>query len=197
MTNTFWTPRMCSANHAVGNKIYIFGGASGREFRKYYCSIVDNWVYDTETDKWDRIIDCPTSKSNWNYSVLYKNRYIYILLVGGAIINGSIINNNIRTVIDYTKKERKEYGTIRQNMTSKKPKMCGEILVYDTIENLFYKIDNKNNSTPLPVNINKPLVVLKNDKLYVIGGEIDTCVYNKTSYKLRTDLAIMGDILQV
>jgi len=215
------TPRMLHTGIAVDDNLYFFGGASGREFQKSFCSTVDNWKYDTKNNKWERLLDCPSSQTNWKYSVLYKNKYV--LLVGGCNINGSIKvrlkGHHGRNVIDINKKQRKGYGVIRQNTQTMyldenhnehkvikntankvnlKPIMCGEILAYDTSTNVFCKLDNLNNSIPLPVNINAPLVAIRSDKIYVVGGESDISTYNNITYGgLSTDIALVGQISEI
>tara|TARA_R100001163_G_scaffold65827_1_gene65323 strand:- start:355 stop:1632 length:1278 start_codon:yes stop_codon:yes gene_type:complete len=193
------TPRMNHISEAVNNKIYVIGGAAGRPFGGKFYSTVDNWSFDTTTNKWTRLIDTPTSNTNWQNSVVYKEKYI--ILVGGSITTnkGSSVNN--RLVINRNKEESQPYGDQRRNKVKNfKNIMSGEILVYDTSTNKFHRIDGVNNPIPLPVNVNNPLVFLNDDNLIIVGGEIEISesMRRKLPTKLHcysSDLIFAGKIL--
>lgn len=225
------TPRMNHIGIQLNGNIYILGGGTGRMHGQCFYSTVDNWKYNIETNEWKKIIDCPSSQTNWRHAVIYKNRYI--ILVGGVLVNGAATNESkIREVIDVNKNISKAYGIIRQkknkvyideyNKTYNIPnngtvnvpiivkgktitknldlnsKMCGDIIVFDTINEKFYKFDDieYDDKIPLPINNNIPFVEIFNDNLIILGGEIDYGVFKNIVYKGCTDMAIIGKIIE-
>ncbi len=81
------TPRWVHTMAAIGEKLFVIGGASGntsRDGTNYgYCSVVDNWTYDTKRQTWSQLEDLPVSSGNFPRStgLVFKNRYI--ILPGG------------------------------------------------------------------------------------------------------------------
>ncbi len=170
------TPRMNHIGVNVGGKLYIIGGATGRLFKGVFRSVVDNWMYNPKTKKWTRLIDTVTSQTNWESAVVYQDRYI-VLTGGGYTTKNSIRGNSgpvNRGVMDANKTIKQPYGYCREELRrNHKNIMCAEILVYDTVEDKFYRVDDSNGNPALPVGVNNPLVVLDGDMLYVVGGEIE------------------------
>jgi N-acetylneuraminic acid mutarotase len=229
-SNIIATPRMNHIGIQLNGNIYVLGGGTGRIHGQCFYSTVDNWKYNIDENKWNRIIDCPSSQTNWRHAVIYKNRYI--ILVGGVLVNGAATNESkIRTVINANKNITEPYGIIRQNKNKiyldeyhkihdipengninvpiivkgstinkyldLNPKMCGDIIVFDTQDEKFYKIDGINNDKiPLPINNNIPFVEIFNDNLIVLGGELDYGIFENIVYKGCTDLAIIGKIVE-
>ena len=71
------TARWVHATAAVGDQIYVFGGATGGP---PYRSVVDNWRYDPIADAWERLRDTPVSVSGYSTGTLvYQNRYVLLL----------------------------------------------------------------------------------------------------------------------
>ena len=85
------TPRFVHAVAAVGGKIYVIGGAAGADNpSNSYCTVVDNWRYDPQTEQWERLADPPVASGNFPAGpIVYQNRYI--LLIGGVDIPKSPI----------------------------------------------------------------------------------------------------------
>lgn len=195
------TPRMNHIGTEINGFLYIIGGCTGRPHGGKCYSTVDNWKYCLKTDKWIRIRDTPTSNTNWQSSIVFENRYIF--LVGGALTTNAGRFCNERLVIDVNKNESGAYGVQRHNkLNDYEGIMSGEILVYDVNENKFSKVDAENGGVPLPVNLNNPLVMLSNDKLLVLGGEVEIsgAMRKKIGTKLHcysSDIFMIGKIKKI
>jgi len=176
------TPRMNHVGINVNDKLYILGGMSGRPFGGKAYSAVDNWVYDPAKNLWQKIQDSPSSNTNWQSGVSFMNRYV--LLVGGASTTNHGQHCSAREVIDSNQTVRSGYGEIRHN---KFPDylgiMCGDIIIYDVETNSFGKM---NDNIPLPTNLNNPLVLLVDDILIILGGEVE--ISGQTRNQIRTKL---------
>jgi len=180
------SPRMNHIGVGVNGKLYVLGGVSGRPFGGRFFSIIDNWCYDPKTNQWTRILDCPSTNTNWQSTTIYKNRYI--LLVGGAHTWNIRKENKPRTYLDRDEKEHPGFGELRTNkIPGHKGLMSGDMIAYDTETNAFVKFDGINGSIPLPMDINNPLVLsLTDDIIVAIGGEIE--IDRKKCSKLATIL---------
>ncbi len=224
------TPRMNHIGTHVNGNIYILGGGTGRMHGKCFYSTVDNWIYNIEKNSWRRLIDCPSSQTNWRNAIVYKNRYI--ILVGGVLHNGASTpeSKRNRQVIDINKNIISSYGIIRQkhneiyldeyhktyqipnNGKTKIPiivkgkiitkeldlnsQMCGDIIVFDTIDEKFFRIDSyDDDKIPLPINNNIPFVEIFGNKLIILGGELDYGIYDNIVFKGCTDMTIIGEII--
>ena len=223
----YGTPRGGASLNAIDNKIYLFGGFTGRLFKKTSCSVIDNWYYDLEEKIWVKIDNLPNSLSAWS-SIKYKDRYIFF--VGGSLFDGAInsTSDNKRFVINSEKKLSSPFGEIRQifqkelldnygnkqviknnkyarkdifykgkntkknDVLNIKPTFSNEIFLYDTKENKFEKIGDK--ESPLPLNMVKPQLTIHKDTLYIFGGEIDISLVENTMFLGCTDIVLSGNI---
>lgn len=171
------TPRWVHATAVVDAMIYVLGGATGYDnATKTVCTIVDNWCYDTATDKWSRLRDLPVSSGNFpSGQIVYGNRYI--LLVGGYQY-GCVLNPD-GTI-------RKPYGTPFAHYVGKS--YYSDVFVYDTATDLF------GTATPLPLNNNLPMTVVSGNTIHLIGGETGGAVLGTEHFGHHTDLYLVGEI---
>lgn len=166
------TPRWVHAAAAVGNKIYVIGGATGNGY-----TVVDNWVLDTSEHSWRRIRDLPVASGNFPAGrIVVEDRYV--LLVGGYQY-GLIQNPDGST--------RPVYGTPTKAFPDQG--YFSDVWVYDTVTDLF------GTATPLPVNNNLPASVVANGALHMIGGETPggETVFGQ-SVDHNPDLYLIGDL---
>ncbi len=115
------TPRFVAAMAAVNGKLYVIGGATGQDNPTgQYCTVVDNWLYDPDTDHWTRLPDTPIATGNFPAgAIVYDDRYV--LLIGGY---------QYPNVMGPDGKTRKSFGKITKHYP--KRDYCSEILVFDT-----------------------------------------------------------------
>ena len=154
LANLPGTGRMNHATICINNKVYVIGGStSGTSLvggTTTFKSVKDNWYYDINKNTWHPIKDTPYPLGNWGITNIVYKQFI--ILVGGT----GYSNKHPSNPFNY----RRSYSNA--------------IVVYDTIKDDFYYTD------PLPMNINLPLVLIKNDTMYIIGGEGGSgCVFNK------------------
>jgi N-acetylneuraminic acid mutarotase len=175
------TPRFVHAAQAVNGKLFVIGGATGnlvRDGKSYgYCTVVDNWSYDLATAKWSRLRDLPVSSGNFPKSsnLVYANRYI--LLPGGH--QYSYVANPDGTV-------REKYGAASQQRAASG--LHNDVFVYDTQTNLFGTADK------LPIDNNLPMSVVRDDKIYLLGGETGGGEVEGEYYGHHPDLLLIGTI---
>lgn len=167
------TPRWVHAVAAVGNKIYVIGGATGTP---HYGTVVDNWVFDTVKQTWRRIRDLPVASGNFpDGHIVVDDRYI--LLIGGYQYS-VIVNPDGST--------RPTYGTPTKAFPDQG--YYSDIWVYDTWTDLF------GTATPLPLNNNLPSSVVVNGALHMIGGETGGATIFGQSFAHHPDLYLIGDL---
>jgi hypothetical protein len=167
------TPRWVHAAAAVGDKVYVIGGASGAH--PAYHTIVDNWAFDTTTGAWSRIRDLPVASGNFpSGRIVVDDRYI--LLVGGYQYS-EVENPDGST--------RPVYGTPSRTIPDNP--FYSDIWVYDTQTNLF------GTATPLPLNNNLPTTVYADGVLHMIGGEIESATLFGESFAHHPDLYLIGN----
>lgn len=149
------TPRWVQATAAIGDKIYVIGGATGINLATGlgYYTVVDNWVFDIRKNTWRRIRDLPVASGNFPPGrIVVDDRYI--LLIGGY--QYSLIENPDGST-------RPVYGTPYQAFPGQG--YYSNVWVYDTVTDLF------GTATPLPVNNNLPASVIADGSLHMLGGE--------------------------
>jgi hypothetical protein len=169
------------AFQAIGEKLYLIGGATGdlvREGKSLgYGTVVDNWRFDPAAGKWSRLRDLPVSSGNFPKSsnLVYKNRYI--LLPGG---------HQYAKVANPDGTLRDKYGVASQ----KRPEsgLHNDVFVYDTETDLFGTADK------LPVDNNLPMAVVRDDRIYLIGGETGGGIVDGEYYGHHPDLCLIGRI---
>jgi N-acetylneuraminic acid mutarotase len=164
----------------VRGKLDVIGGAAGQDNPSgSYCSVVDNWRYDPASDRWSRLPDTPVATGNFPAgAVVYADRYI--LLIGGYQY-ARVMNPDGAT--------RPSFGTVTKHYPDKD--YCSDVLVFDTRELAFGR------ATPLPLNNNLPMAVLRGDVLHLIGGETGGCVVDGEPFAHHPDLYLTGKLRQV
>jgi N-acetylneuraminic acid mutarotase len=171
------TPRFVAAMAAVKGKLYVIGGATGQDNPTgQYCTVIDNWLYDPAADRWSRLRDMPIATGNFPAgAIVYNDRYI--LLIGGF---------QYANVMGPDGKTRKSFGKITKHYPEKD--YCSDILVFDTKTNTF------GDATPLPLNNNMPMAVVRGDELHLIGGETAGSVIDGEPYAHHPDLYLIGKL---
>jgi N-acetylneuraminic acid mutarotase len=177
------TPRWVHATAAVGGKVYVIGGATGERpipgGATTYCTIVDNWKYDPAPDRWTRIRDLPISSGNFpGDNVAFKDRYL--ILIGGY--QYPMVANPDGTLRD-------KYGAASKFQG--KGAYHNDVFVYDTRTNLFGSADK------LPLNNNVPMAVVREDEVFLIGGETGGATIDGEAYGHHPDLFLRGRIEEI
>lgn len=175
------TPRFVHTMQAVKGKLYVLGGATGdlvKEGMNYgYCSVVDNWRYDPDESRWERLRDTPVSTGNFPKSsnLVFQNRYI--LLPGGHqyawIVNP---DGSVRSSYGKASRKRPESG------------LHNDLYVYDTQKDLFGTGDE------LPIDNNLPMSVVHGDRIYLLGGETGGGEVLGEYFGHHPDLTLVGKI---
>jgi N-acetylneuraminic acid mutarotase len=165
---------------AVGGKLYLIGGAAGQDNPTgAYCTVVDNWSYDPTTDKWQRLPDTPIATGNFPAgAIVYHDRYI--LLPGGF---------QYRNVLNPDGTTRSSFGKVTKHYPEKD--YCSDVLVFDTRTKTFGR------GTPLPLNNNLPMAVLRGEVLHLVGGETGGAVIDGVPFAHHPDLYLIGKIRQI
>jgi N-acetylneuraminic acid mutarotase len=180
--------RMVHAAAAVGGRIYVIGGAT-MEVRGAH-TVVDNWVYDPVGKRWDRIRDLPVASGNFPAgAIVYKGRYI--LLLGGFAY--SDVGNPDGTTRPTYGKPYKHYRKDDPNQTPLHRYFgdyYSDVFVYDTKTALFGKAD------PLPLNNNLPMMVVRGNQIYLIGGETGGSIIEGERYGHHPELFLIGTITE-
>lgn len=176
--------------------IYILNGCStsnilnkSKGYNEYtYCNIIDNWKYDIINNRWTRLKDYPIPMGNQGY-VIYDNKYL--ILIGGCSYNKTITYpyavidtkniiksndmfpyNNISSIKNNFIKSNKDTCSGQYNKY-----FSNMVMIYD-IENDSYKISNYK----LPFNISGANLILKDDIIYILAGELNPTLINNTYY---------------
>jgi len=175
------TPRWVHTMAAIGEKLFVIGGASGhtrREGIDYgYCTVVDNWVFDTSTQRWTRLRDLPVSSGNFPRSSqpVFQNRYV--ILPGG---------HQYGYVLDPDGTVREKYGMASQ--ANPASGLHNDVFVYDTLRATFGTADR------LPIDNNLPMTVVHGDHIYLLGGETGGGFVKGEYYGHHPDLLLVGTI---
>ena len=168
------TPRFAHAVQAAGGRIYVIGGAA---IGPQSCTVVDNWRFDPATEQWSRLRDLPIASGNFprGSSLLFANRYI--ILPGGY---------QYGLVLDPDGATRPPYG----KPTSRNPAsgLYSDVFVYDTHNDTFGTADK------LPIDNNLPMTVVRDDRIYLIGGETGGGVVEGEYYGHHPELLLIGRI---
>ena len=171
------TPRFVHAVSAIGDDIYVFGGATDNDnAARQTCTVVDNWRYRPADDRWNRLPDLPVASGNFpSGPVVYANRYV--LLIGGY---------QYGMVLGPDGAVRPPFGEPTRHYADNS--MCSDIFVFDVEKQTF------GTATPLPLNNNLPMAVVEGDQLHLIGGEIGSAVIEGENFGHHPDLYLVGTI---
>ncbi len=174
------TPRWVAAVAVVEGKIYVIGGATGDLVRDGkavgYCTVVDNWVYDPATRAWSRLRDLPIGSGNFPPGdVVFQGRYI-VLISGYQYAHIANPDGSVRTT----------YG--KAGRFQNKGEYHNDVFVYDTKTNLFGRADS------LPINNNAPMAIIRNDEVFILGGETGGGWVEGEYYGHHPDLLLVGRI---
>ena len=175
------TPRFVHAFQHVGGKFYLIGGAAAsisKEGKNYgNCTAVDNWSFDPATEKWTRLRDLPVSSGNFpkSSSLVFRDRYI-ILPGGYQYSYVAAPDGSVRPAYRNPSRKRKESG------------LHNDIFVYDT------RTDQFGSGTPMPIDNNLPMSVVRGDKLYLIGGETGGSEIEGRYFGHHPDLLLIGTL---
>jgi N-acetylneuraminate epimerase len=167
------TPRFVHTVQAVGQKVYVIGGATGGTPTR---TVVDNWEFSPETNQWRRIRDLPISSGNFSRGNLVVDSR-YILLIGGYQY-GEIANPDGTS--------RPNYG--KPSARSPLSGLCNDLFVYDVRRDEFGTADK------LPIDNNLPMALVHKDELMLIGGETGGGMVEGEFYGHHPDLFLRGRI---
>jgi hypothetical protein len=175
------TPRWVHAFAAVGDKLYVIGGATGnvsQDGKQYgYCTVVDNWMFDVATSQWMRLADLPISSGNFPRSsqIVFENRYL--ILPGGY---------QYAWVLGTDGRIGKPYG--KATSTNPKTGLYHDVFVYDTQTGRF------GSTNPMPLDNNLPMTVVSGDQIYLLGGETGGGYVEGEYYGHHPELLLIGTI---
>ena len=108
-------------------------------------------------------------------AIVYDDRYI--LLIGGF---------QYANVMDPGGEIRPKFGKINKHYPEKD--YCSDVLIFDTKTNKFGR------ATPLPLNNNMPMAVIRGEELHLIGGETGGSVIEGEPYAHHPDLYLIGKL---
>ncbi|KHF39875.1 kelch repeat-containing protein [Halalkalibacter okhensis] len=176
------TLRFNPAMTSIGDDIYIIGGIypnqswiSKKDISKRYFNINDNWKYNTVTKKWSLIkSNIYNGLSNWgpcNDEIVYKDRYI--ILIGGY---------SYRYFMEMNKR-------VKNSLYN--GKFSNKIFIYDTVT------ETCNSDNTLFCKINAPDYIVRNNKIYLIGGESVKYQFEDEYFGKHSDVFAIGDIVNL
>jgi N-acetylneuraminic acid mutarotase len=170
------TPRFCTGMAAVQGKIYLIGGATGDIPEGGYATVVDNWMFDPGSNRWQRLRDLPLSSGNFSSGkIVFRDRYI-LLMCGFQYAKVANPDGTLRA----------KYGTpSRFHDTGD---YYNDVFVYDTRSATFGTADK------LPLNNAGPLTVLRGDEVFLIGGETGGGVVEGELFGHHPNLCLVGTI---
>ncbi|KRE46328.1 kelch repeat-containing protein [Paenibacillus sp. Soil522] len=174
------TLRFNPAMTSIGDKIYIIGGiypnqewiTNIKDTSKRFYNINDNWEYNTVTKEWSLIkTNICNGLSNWgpgNDEIVYKDRYI--ILIGGHSYRYFMNKNKL----------------MKNSMYN--GKFSNRIIIYDTVTDTCY------NDNTLFCEINVPDYIVRDNKIYLIGGESVRYKFERESFGRHSDVFAIGEI---
>ena len=186
------TSRFNSISFLYNNCIYVLNGCNCNEkinnskgYNEYtYCNVIDNWKYDILSDKWIQLNNSPNPIVGQGW-VMYKK---YIIMIGCASYNNTIINNKLISTKNIIKKNNKfKFNNISSISNNYKNKdTCSNqynqyfsnmIIIYDIINDEYHTSDYA-----LCMNINGAKLLIKDEILYILAGECNPILLNNTYY---------------
>ncbi|WP_332634767.1 kelch repeat-containing protein [Halalkalibacter flavus] len=173
------TLRFNPAMTSIGDDIYIIGGIypnqswiSRKDISERYYNINDNWKYNTVTKKWSLIkTNICNGLSNWgpcNDEIVYKDRYI--ILIGGYSYRYFMNKNKL----------------VENSMYN--GEFSNRIIIYDTVTDTCY------NDNTLFCTINAPDFIVRDNKIYLIGGESVKYTFEGEYFGKHSDVFAIGEI---
>lgn len=171
------TPRWIGGMGAVKGALYVIGGASGNDNGGgQYCTVVDNWRYDSGEDAWRRLVDLPVSSGNFpSGRIVFSDRFL--ILVGGYQYD---------RVLGPDGALHAAYGKGTKHYAENA--YFSDVFVYDTETGDFGTAD------PLPLNNNLPMVVIQGNTIHLVGGETGGCEIDGETFGHHPDLYLLGTI---
>jgi len=155
------TARMFPGAVAAGDLIYVLQGAyaplTPPSPGSHYFNVVDSWVYDTIGGKWSRLLDAPDGSNR--SAVLWRDRAV--LLIGEYRYPQNQNPDGTRTDI-YTSEEK---ALDKVGALDWREVFGTTVLCYDIAKDEYTVTD------PLLESTSTPMVAVKGDSLYVLGGE--------------------------
>ena len=207
------TPRSNPAFVPVDGKLYLIGGSVGADVgwegaHVEGINVVDNWVYDPDTDSWETLPDLPISNSNFKTNGAFDDRYI--LLVGGGQYFNATRYGPRHFMAAYGRSQMIPDGHCGIKKTPLNP-VCNywgyqsDVLVFDARLRRWGTITYSSTSDaqlappgcgPFPLNVNRPQVsiVPGGDTVAVLGGEADQRTLHGVDYIHDSQFAVLGKI---
>jgi N-acetylneuraminic acid mutarotase len=186
------TPRSAPTIAAVGTDIYLIGGITGGDHNRElgYMNCVDNWKFDTLRQTWQRLSDLPVSSSGFpGGAIVYEDRYLF--LVGGYQYEWVAHPDGT-----YGKKYGKASRFYERSIFDFREDRT-ELLYFNDVFVYDVKTDSFGTASTLPLNNFMPLAVLREDDLYLIGGETGGSEIDGESFSHHPDLFLKGRIRPV
>ncbi len=164
----------------MAGKLYLFGGGTGFDNSTgNYATVVDNWRYDPAADSWRRIADLPIASS-----VFPSGRIVvfdrYLVLIGGCQYDHVIGPDGLVKPV---------YGKPFQQYPDRG--CFSDVFVYDT------KLGEFGAAAPLPLNNCRPMAVVADNHIHLIGGETFGSVIEGEPFGHHPDLYLVGTIRAV
>ena len=155
------TARECAGTVAVRDLIYVIQGAYAPlkppSPGSHYFNVVDSWVYDTVSETWSRLGDAPNGANR--SAVLWRDRAV--ILIGEYRYPQNQNPDGSRTDV-YTSEEK---ALEKADALDWKTLFGTTVLCYDIAKDEYTVTD------PLLERTSTPMVAIKGDSLYVLGGE--------------------------
>jgi len=182
------TLRMNASSTIYKDELYIIGGIypeanwsynhCKKDIERFY-SVLDNWKYNFKENKWYRQPENPYYNSNF-CSHQYNTFKNYLVLIGGAYFSKSIVNGKkIKSENKYTfKNNNNRY-------------FLDTIILFNLETN---KFEEMSDNLKLFAKINGTNYAIKDDKIYMLGGEATSFKYNNIIYGSHLDLFMEGTI---
>ena len=158
------TPRMTMGCGAIGGRIYVLGGTFGALKPGPYCNVVDSWAYDIAEGTWSQLEDMPDGANR--SAVAFGDRYV--ILIGGYKYS----------ITRHPDGSQGNAYTDAEKAQDWKAAFQGTVLVYDT------KRDELATADPLLDETSWPMVAIKVDTAFVLGGEGGRGLWHPATFQI-------------
>jgi hypothetical protein len=168
----------------VSGKIYAIGGLNGNNV-----PLSTTEVYNPQTDEWTSKMPMPTPRSGFAIEV-YENK---IYVIGGTVGNGFVGNNEVYDPVSNTWETKTSMPTPRADLCANLVndniyliggKKYSSTTPYYNETNINEVYDPANDSwsikTPLPTPVQGYASVVANNKIYVMGGSLESKILENT-----------------